>query len=57
MVSYTSELRHVNLFLEEIINVFPLYIKLASRAFLTASRLLLKSSSGIRMTSFIDCPA
>ena len=38
-------------------NVFPLWIKWASRAFLTASRLLCMSSSGIRMTSLIECPA
>ena len=38
-------------------NVFPLCIRWASRAFLTASRLLRMSSSGIRVTSFIECPA
>ena len=38
-------------------NVFPLCIKWASRAFLTASRFLRMSSSGIRMTSLIECPA
>ena len=38
-------------------NVFPLCIKWASRAFLTASRLLRMSSSGIRMTSLIECLA
>ena len=32
-------------------------IKWASGAFLTASRLLCMSSSGIRMTSLIECPA
>ena len=36
--------------------VFPLCIKWA-RAFLTASRLPRMSSSGIRMTSLIECPA
>ena len=38
-------------------NVFPLCIKWASRAFLTASRLLRMSSSGIRVTSLIECLA
>ena len=38
-------------------NVFSLCIKWASLAFLTASRLLRRSSSGIRMTSLIKCPA
>ena len=38
-------------------NVFPLCIKWACRAFLTASRLLRMSSSGIRITSLIECPA
>ena len=53
MVSFISELRHIYLFLGED-NVFPLCIKLASQAFLTASRLLRMSSSGIRMTSLIE---
>ena len=55
MVSYISELRHVCFFLGEI--MFPLCIKRASRAFLTASRLLRMSSSEIRMTSLIECLA
>ena len=37
--------------------MFPLCIKRVSRAFLTASRLLRMSSSGIRMTSLIECLA
>ena len=55
VVSYISEIRHVCLFLGKI--VFPLCIKWASRAFLTTSRLLRMSWSGIRMTWLIECPA
>ena len=38
-------------------NVFPLCIKWAYETFLTGSRLLRMSTSGIKMTSLIDCPA
>ena len=37
-------------------NAFPLCIKWASLAFLTASQLLLLSSSGMRWTPLIECP-
>ena len=46
-----------SLFIRRGDNVFSLCIKWASLAFLTASRLLRRSSSGIRMTSLIKCPA